>query len=119
MSQLKDYRPIVQKYAHVRSRKLLDSSRDQVCALNFHGCNYDANTTVACHGNADYLGKGAGIKASDIFSVDGCHNCHSILDGRQPSEYTQDQKDWFFWRAFVKTTNRRLAEGLITIAGAK
>lgn len=112
-----EYRPIIQKYDYVRSRKLLDSSRNQVCTLNFHGCNYDTNTTVACHGNADFLGKGTGIKASDIFSVDGCASCHDILDGRKPSEYTDEDKWKFFWRAFVKTTNRRIAEGLITVAG--
>lgn len=118
MSQL-PHKSIVPKYDYVRSRKLLDSSRGQVCTLNFHGCDYGTETTVACHAGFDYTGKGGSIKSSDVFSVDGCHNCHSILDGRQPSEYTQDQKDWFFWRAFVKTTNRRIAEGLITVEEAK
>lgn len=116
--QTEEYRPIIMKYNHVRSRKLLDSSRDQICTLNFHGCNYDTQTTVAAHAGFDYCGKGAGIKASDLYSVDSCSHCHDILDGRKPSEYTQDDKDWFFWRAFVKTLNRRVAEGLITVAGA-
>ena len=115
---LAEYRPIIQRYPYVRSRKLLDSSRGQVCTLNFHGCDYGTETTVACHGNGDFLGKGTGIKASDIYSVDGCNSCHSILDGRTPSEYTEEQKWWFFWRALVKTTNRRIAEGIIKVEGA-
>lgn len=119
MSQLKDYRPIVQKYAHIRSRKLLDSSRGQVCTLGFHGCDRGTETTVAAHAGFEFAGKGISIKATDWMSVDACHICHGILDGRIESEYTQDQKDYFFWRAFVKTTNRRIAEGLITIAGSK
>lgn len=114
-----DYQPLtLQKYPYIRSRKLLDSSRDQPCTLNFHGCKHDGSTTVACHGNADFLGKGTGVKASDLYSVDGCHWCHSILDGRQKSEYNEEQIWWFFWRALVKTTNRRVEMGLIKIEGA-
>lgn len=115
---LAEYRPIIQKYPYVRSRKLLDSSRGQICTLGFHGCKHDTETTVACHGNHDYMGKGGSIKSTDWLSVDGCAWCHSILDGRQDSEYNQEQKDWFFWRALVKTTNRRIAEGLIKVEGA-
>lgn len=112
------YQPIIQKYFYVRSRKLLDSSRGQICTLNFHGCSYDPNETVAAHAGFDFAGKGAGIKATDWMSVDSCFHCHSVLDGREKSEYTQDQKDWFFWRALVKTTNRRIAEGIIKVEGA-
>lgn len=117
--QVEEYRPIIQKYFYIRSKKLMDSSRGQVCTLNFHGCSYGTETTVCCHGNYDFIGKGAGIKASDIYSVDGCSSCHSILDGRTPSEYTDEDKQYFFWRAFVKTTNRRLADGIIKVEGDK
>jgi len=110
---------VLGKYPYVRSRKLLDSSRGQICTLNFHGCDYGTETTVACHAGFDFCGKGAGVKASDLYSVDGCHNCHAILDGRKNSEYTQEHKDWFFWRALVKTMNRRVEEGLIKVEGTK
>lgn len=116
---IEEYRPIIQKYSYVRSRKLLDSSRDKVCTFNFQGCNYDSNTTVAAHANYDFCGKGTSIKASDIYSVDACHHCHGIYDGRIPSNLTDEQKQWYFWRALVKTTNRRIEEGIITVAGAK
>lgn len=118
MAKQAEYRPIIQKYNHVRSRKLLDSSRDQICAFNFQGCNYDAQTTVACHANYDFTGKGTAIKASDIYSADGCSHCHAIYDGRTPSSLTDEAKQQYFWRAFVKTTNRRIAEGLIMVKGA-
>lgn len=119
MKKTEHYRPIIQKYDYVRSRKLLDSSRGQVCTLNFQGCNYDTETTVACHANYDFTGKGASIKASDIYSADGCDHCHSVYDGRVKSHYTDSEKQEFFWRAFVKTTNRRIAEGIIKVEGAK
>lgn len=115
---LAEYSPIIMRYPYVRSRKLLDSSRGQVCTLNFHGCSYNNEETVAAHASWDFAGKGAGIKATDWLSVDSCASCHDILDGRKPSEYTQDDKDWFFWRALVKTTNRRIADGIIKIEGA-
>ena len=107
------------KYPYVRSRKLLDSSRDRVCTFNFQGCNYNAETTVACHSNSDICGKGMGIKASDIYSADGCHYCHSVYDGRETTLLSDSEKEWYFWRAFVKTTNRRIEEGIIKVEGAK
>ena len=116
---IQDYRPIINKYPYVRSRKLLDSSRDRVCTFNFQGCNYDSSTTVACHANYDFCGKGTSIKASDIFSADGCSYCHDIYDGRAKSNYTDQEKQWFFWRAFVKTLNRRISEGYVTIKGVE
>ena len=116
---IEGYRPIITKYPYIRSRKLLDSSRGCVCTVGFHGCDRGTETTIAAHAGWDFAGKGAGIKATDWMSVDCCASCHDILDGRKPSEYTQDDKDWFFWRALVKTTNRRIQDGLITIEGAK
>jgi|SRR5579859_940028 len=116
MSQVA-HKPIVFKYPYVRSRQLLDSSKGQVCTFGFHGCSRNAETTVARHANLDICGKGGSIKASDIYSADGCSSCHDVYDGRVKSEYTDDEKQRFFWHAFVRTTNRRLTDGLITVAG--
>lgn len=118
MSQVSS-RPIIQKTGHVRSRKLLDSSRGQPCTLLFPGCDGGGETTVAAHANMQLCGKGTGIKASDIYSVDACHSCHDILDGRTKVFISDEARRSYFWTAFVRTTNRRLAEGLITVEGAK
>lgn len=115
---IEGYRPIINKYPYVRSRKLLDSSRDHVCTFNFQGCDYNAETTVAAHANYDFTGKGTSIKASDIYSADACHFCHSVYDGRERTLLSETEKEWYFWRAFVKTTNRRIAEGIIKVEGA-
>jgi hypothetical protein len=109
------YRPIIHKYAYVRSRKLLDSAEGQVCTAGFPGCTRDSKTTVAAHANYDFTGKGAGIKSSDIYSADMCQSCHDTYDGRKPSALNEDQKEWYFWRAFVRTLNRRIAEGLVVV----
>lgn len=118
MNQLCD-RPIVPKCGHVRSRKLLDSSRGQPCTLGFPGCYGGGETTVAAHANMQLCGKGTGIKASDIYSVDSCGSCHDVLDGRTLRNILPEAREAYFWRAFVRTTNRRLAEGLIKVEGAK
>lgn len=118
MSQVSS-RPIVPKTGHVRSRKLLDSSKGQPCTLGFPGCDGGGETTVAAHANMQLCGKGTSIKASDIYSVDACHSCHDILDGRTSFITFPHTLEEYFWRAFVKTTNRRIAEGLIIVEGAK
>lgn len=112
-------RPIQPKSGHVRSRKLLDSSRGQPCTLGFPGCDGGGETTVAAHANMQLCGKGTGIKASDIYSVDSCASCHDVLDGRTLRNILPGARDAYFWRAFVRTTNRRIADGLITVAGNK
>lgn len=119
MSQVKTYQPIIQRYNHIRSKKLTDSARGQVCTMGLPGCSYGTDTTVCCHANYQWTGKGTGIKSSDVFSADMCGPCHDTYDRRKPSNHLEDELEQYFWRAFVKTTNRRIAEGLITIAGAK
>lgn len=47
-----------------RSKKLLDSARDQPCVL----CG-SKGTTVAAHANSVALGKGVGIKAPDYYTA--------------------------------------------------
>ena len=64
-----------------RNRTLLDMARGRECLLRIPGvCNYNPETTVACHSNQSKHGKGAGLKASDQFSVWGCSDCHRALD---------------------------------------
>lgn len=63
-----------------RDRRLLDLAEKQDCLLRIPGvCNFDRDTTVACHGTAVH-GKGAGLKSHDAYSVWGCSSCHAWLD---------------------------------------
>ena len=64
-----------------RNRYLLDMARGRDCLLRIPGvCNYNPETTVACHSNQQQHGKGMGIKAHDWATAWGCSSCHAWLD---------------------------------------
>lgn len=55
-----------------------DTCYGQPCYLLIH-CR-GAGACVPCHPNELALGKGAGLKAPDIYTVPGCSECHRELD---------------------------------------
>lgn len=63
-------------------KRMLDACRGEHCYLNVPGVcrNTSPDTVVPCHGNWHDMGKGAGIKARDEFTVPGCSECHYWLD---------------------------------------
>jgi hypothetical protein len=64
-----------------RDKSLLKLAQDQDCLLNIQNfCRGGSSSTVACHHNSASSGKGMGIKASDAYTVWGCHICHHWLD---------------------------------------
>lgn len=71
--------PTLTKQQPIRSSKILRHARGQPCCLRFDGvCNYDPETTVACHIRDGH--KGMGNKASDTSIIFGCSACHAHLD---------------------------------------
>jgi len=69
--------------------------RGQSCFLllpmvRFH----DHSTVVPCHSNQSKHGKGMGIKASDIFTVPGCHACHMELDQGMAMNREEKRAAW-------------------------
>jgi len=65
----------------IRSRKVLNSARDQTCTARFPGiCNGNSETTVWAHLNGAAFGKGMGIKAHDVLGFHSCSECHRYLD---------------------------------------
>lgn len=69
-----------------RNKKLRESARGQDCQLQIPGvCNHDPETVVWCHLNGHEFGKGASLKAHDIFGFYGCSACHDVYDGRHNS----------------------------------
>lgn len=65
----------------IRSRKILDHARGQVCQLALPGiCCWDKETTVFAHLNGAAFGKGAGIKAHDFAGFFACDRCHMAYD---------------------------------------
>jgi len=81
----------------IRSKKITQSARGEECTLNGVNCNYDSSTTVFCHLNEYWAGKGMGIKSHDI-GFYGCSNCHQDYDQNK-----LDDKYFYILRAVVKT----------------
>jgi hypothetical protein len=98
-----------------RSEEIRQAARDEQCTLNSPWCNYNSETTVFCHLNEQFAGKGMGIKAIDI-GFFACHACHDIYDRRmQPSaEYKLDEY-FYLLRAVVRTLNRLIEKGILNV----
>lgn len=64
-----------QKNAH-----LLAMAKGMPCLIRSPICNYDAETTVACHAGGVANGKGMGYKVSDALTVWGCSACNHYTD---------------------------------------
>lgn len=72
--------PMSKTEAH-RNPHLLAMARGKPCLFRLPGiCNFDPETTVACHSNLGMHGKGGARKADDEYSAWGCFACHSFLD---------------------------------------
>lgn len=92
-----------------RSKKYLDAARGQDCTLNSEYCNYNPETTVFCHLNEIFAGKGTGIKASDIAGFDGCSGCHTAYDTGKAAD------PWLILRAVIRTQMRRIEQGVLKV----
>ena len=109
---------MLEKHKRYRNRKYLAAARDNPCTLNSPVCNYNDETTVFCHLNESYAGKGMGKKADDFAGFDGCSDCHDLYDGRrqlisiEQAEWLKDQ-DWFVLRAVMRTLKNRIDLGVI------
>lgn len=73
-------KPISKTEAH-RNPHLLAMARGKPCLFRLPGiCNFDPETTVACHSNLGIHGKGGARKADDEYSAWGCFACHAHID---------------------------------------
>lgn len=78
-------------------KRMLNMCRGQACYLCMPGiaCS-ELDSVVPAHSNEAALGKGAGLKAPDLYTVPACHSHHSELD--QGNKFTKDEKKRM-WRA--------------------
>ena len=66
-------------------KRIMDAAKGEMCTLNIVGvCNYDPETTVACH-LPDGTG-GSNRLTGPLSIAFGCSGCHFYLDGG----YTKD-----------------------------
>lgn len=104
-------RPIIQKHNYIRSKAITNSAKDEACTI----CDKNDGTTVFCHLNESWAGKGKGIKADDIAGFYGCKFCHDMYDGRFGKINVQGFTANQIMRAMYRTWKRLIAKGIITI----
>lgn len=92
--------------------KLTQSAKRQDCQVRLEGiCNFNTETTMSAHLN----GGGMGTKHSDMMIAYCCSDCHSVLDGRARSDFTQDELKLRHLEAVIRTQYMMLDAGLITL----
>lgn len=99
----------------IRSRKLLNTAKGQECTLRFPGiCHGGTETTVFCHLNFSWAGKGMGQKAHDILGVHGCYMCHVALD---QSRHNLSSEEFYLHllRAMCETYVRVVEMGVVVV----
>ena len=103
------------KHKYIRSPAITQSARDEFCAL----CGVKDGTTVFCHLNESWAGKGKSIKADDIAGFYGCLKCHLRYDVQSVngSKYPLEVEDVL--RAMYRTWYRLWQKGIIKIKDCK
>lgn len=97
-----------------RNKKLLNAARGESCTICAPWCNHDCDTTVFCHFNEAFAGKGVSRKAHDYAGVFGCSACHDRMDRRiQPDEDYRNDEYFYLLRAYVRTIGRLIEKGIL------
>lgn len=71
--------PIPKEPPH-KNPHVLALAKGKPCLIRSRICNFDTETTVACHGGGVANGKGMGYKVSDALTVWGCSACNYFTD---------------------------------------
>lgn len=99
-------------------KKITDAAKDEVCTLNVVGvCNYDADTTVVCH-LPDGSG-GSNRLTGPLSIVFGCSACHDRIDCRTKPHLPNGDREFYMRRGMMRTINRLILLGLVTVKGLK
>lgn len=94
---------------------ITESARGEKCTIRLPGCNGDPDRTVFTHLNSVRLGKGLGLKVSDVLGAYGCDHCHGVVDGQIKTHLPQWQLQICFYEAVFETLLRLIAKGLVRI----
>ena len=91
---------------------LRTEARGRECQIRIPDvCCHDPDTVVLCH----LPNRALGSKSHNLHGAYGCHTCHSVVDGRAPSEHTKDTIRLWFLEAVIRTQEILLAEGKISV----
>jgi len=76
--------------------------------MQSENCNGNPETTVFCHLNEQFAGKGMSQKADDCAGFYGCSSCHQLYD-------TGHVEGWMVLRAYYRTIRRMLETGVLRV----
>lgn len=97
------------KRVAIRSKAIRDAANGESCAV----CGRNDGTTVFCHLNESWAGKGMGQKADDLGGgFFGCYICHVRYDNPQAGVQFSYET---LMRAVYRTTRRLFEKGVIEI----
>ena len=94
--------------------KITELARGAPCQARTTFCNGRNDTSVWCHLNDLFAGKGVGKKSHDALGFIGCSDCHDAYDGRS-GMLTREQKRVIGWEAHCRTLAYLLDNDLIEI----
>ena len=103
---------MIEKRKAIRSKAIRASAEGENCAL----CGLNDGTTVFCHLNEGWAGKGMAQKADD-FGLYGCLTCHNNMDGRNGIRAIPET--WEILRACYRTWRRLVEKNIIQIKDYK
>ena len=96
----------------IRSKAIRQAANGEACTV----CGVNNGTTVFCHLNESWAGKGTGQKADDIAGMFLCAHHHDIYDRRKPALRADDHMfHGDVLRAMYRTIRRLLELGIIEI----
>jgi hypothetical protein len=98
-------------YKAIKSKKITQSARGEVCTLNTPVCTNNTDTTVFCHAPSEV--KGMGNKSPDYWGAYGCQQCHTYLDGNNE---TRLDRLAYWYRGIFRTMRRLYEKGIIRIS---
>jgi hypothetical protein len=92
--------------------KIRKSAKGEDCQVRvpFY-CNRRPETVIAAHKG----GGGMGMKSNDIHVTYCCSNCHDVIDGRVPTDFTHDELKIMFYDGMVRTQLILIDKGLLVV----
>jgi hypothetical protein len=82
----------------IRSKAIRNAAKGEACTV----CGRNDGTTVFCHLNEGWAGKGMGQKADDIAGFFGCHECHRKYDSMGGTGITELRAMYRTWRRLIE-----------------
>ena len=89
-----------------RSKAITQAANGEACTV----CGRNDGTTVFCHLNESWAGKGMGQKADDFAGFFGCESCHWRYDNG-----SKVIEGWEIMRAMYRTWRRLLDRGILRV----